>query len=404
MALIAKVYSEINNHLDYFRISNSLNEDVYKRFSELSIFFEFTYPLCLDENEKLANALKNFIFLEIETLSDNKVFENIYVSYHIIVPYVSIRRYQKIEKLEKYVNLIIANKLFPLEAPPHRAMEWDYLLYKLDSNYKVPIPSSSILKQNFQLQYFDREMAYGLTHALFYLMDFGFSNHELPLENLHKLKFQLEALIIKFSEHEDVDLVLELGINYFSLLPFIEIDYSILKIIQYTLDKASFIEFDWNSDVLVKKYYSCFVLGILTALLNYYSNSEKLEKSKLNLLLSALQSTIFINFTDFKSPEYTHDFISSLSIVQSWEFLKKTRIKEFNVELYKKYVEQFDSHKFLTQSILGSLQFLKIRNEHEVLWSDEFEELNLDLIDRQRLKSDFQDKIEKDINYLQSLL
>jgi len=327
MEVLSKIYKEINNNSRYFSVYQNFDIETYKRFSELSIFFELTFDFCGVEYEEDKSTLKKFLISEINSLSENNIFKNIYSSYHIAVPYVSIRKHNKIEKFEKYVKIVSKYKLFPPETPPHRTMEWDYFLYKLDPKYVIPIPQNSILRQDFYPQFFDRDLAYSLTHALFYLMDFGFSTQKPQLVNLEKLKFQLESLIAKFYENNDIDVLLELGINYFSLLPYLELDYDILIILNDALIKTNFIEFNWKTEILEKKYHSFFVLGILTALIKKHLSSTIVSNAKRSMLLSKIKNTIFECVHDVNYRILTEEDIKSLSIMKSWAFLKKIKNK-----------------------------------------------------------------------------
>lgn len=403
MEILTKIYKEINENKNYFSITQTFDIDTYKRFSELSIFFELTSLLCDYTKVEKNSTLGEFLFLEINNIPENIIFKNLYATYHIVVPYVSIRKYKRIEKYEKYLEVVSDNKLFPPETTPHRSMEWDYMLYKLDSNYNVPIPQNSILEQDFYPQFFDRELAYSLTHALFYLTDFGFASRRPQISNFAKLKFQLESLIAKFFENNDIDVLLELGINYFSLLPYLELDYNVLIIINYALYKAKFIEFNWSKEVLEKKHHSFFVLGILVTLIHHHLNNNMISNAKKEALLLKIKNTVFSNEEDDSCLICSKEEIESLSIINSWEIIKKTKNKEFSVELFQNYIDNHDKNPLLTQNILSYLQILKWRNEQNILWTLEFNELNISEVDQLIMKEKYQFKIENEIKYLKTL-
>jgi|GEM_PF-4113835 len=43
MEVLSKIYKEINNNSRYFSVYQNFDIETYKRFSELSIFFELTF-------------------------------------------------------------------------------------------------------------------------------------------------------------------------------------------------------------------------------------------------------------------------------------------------------------------------------------------------------------------------
>jgi hypothetical protein len=402
MMLLHTIYKEISKNLTFFSVKESFDADTCKRLTELAIFFEFTHRTVLKyKNDEVVDILKQHLISEVNSITENRIFGNLYISYHSIVPYVSIRRFHKIDKFEKYLKVIIENKLFPIETPPHRSMEWDYLLYKIDMKEKVEIPDFSVLNQDFFPQFFDRETTYTLTHALFYLTDFGFADGLDLSINVEELKFKIGCLISKFYEEKDMDIMLELGINYFSLLPLIDLDFSVLDIICHGLKQTNFIEFDWNQETLVKKHHTFFVLGILIALLERQIQSPRLDKDTKNGVIAKFCDLLYDTSKKNKTTSEKGDLINWMPIQTSWEILKNLKSKDFDVE---SYISASGDNYFLSKSILSYLDILKQRNDLEILWTKEFEELNASFDDQKRLKKEYGLKLQKSIDYISSKL
>jgi hypothetical protein len=399
MDLLHLIYKEIDKNLTYFSVKEKVNIDTYKRFTELAVFFELTVDNLTSDTEKNTCLLKEHIISEVKSLSPDSILKNVNVSYHIISPYVSIRNHIKIESLEKCLDIVVDNNLFPLETPPHREMEWDYMLYKLGKCSFVKIPNNCILKQDFHLQFIDRELAYAITHALFYTTNFGFANNKPPVKDLGKLKFQLECLIAKFYEENDIDLILELGINYFHLLQFVEIDYNILIIINNCLERTSFIEFEWTKEIINKKYHSFLVLGIFSAVLKTLLISPKVSEAKKTTLKRIIDKTMF-NENKYVKSIKEENLIETMPTIQAWSILKSLKIKNFDKDAYSLYTTKFGKNAYLSEGILSYLQILKQRNELEILWNREFEKLDLNPKAQFILKNDFIVKVNLDIEYL----
>lgn len=400
--LLSNIYREIVKNLLFFSFEHEFTQDRYKRFSELCIFFNYTEKKAKIENHTDYQTLKEYLITETNKISADDVFKNLYTAYHVILPYTFIRKYKKFEHLEKCLDIICDNRFMSSEIPPHRAMEWDYMLYNLGRKTQVIIPKSSILKKTCHLQYIDRDIAYAITHSLFYVTDFGFSLDRPPIKNLKKLKFQLECLIARFYEENDVDLVLELGINYFSLAPHVDINYDILEIIDYCLTKTFFIEFNCNEDTLKKKYHTLFVLGIFYSLLNSLTSNPNTEKNK-DKLVNILSKTVFGN-TETHKNLYSDNYINFKPEIKAWHIIKKLNSKESNKTYYQEYIANFSNNPYLAKEIISYLKILKKRNNANILWNKEFIHLDVSIDEQKKLKSEYKNKIQSDINYYQTCI
>ncbi len=393
MNLVDRIINDLAKNLEFFSIKEDSRQIMFKRFTELTMFMEFYNMRNRTEN---SDKINNFIIKEIENISADEIFSNFHLSYHLVAPYVSIRQYRKINRFEKYLSLITDLKLSRSEVPPHREMEWDYLLYKLGEKTQVSLPVSCILNRRIHLPFLDRGLTYSITHALFYLFDFGFVNNIPSLIDIGKIKFTLECLMVKYYVENDVDIVLELAINYFGLFKFSEVNIELLYLVINLLTKSNFIEQDCDHNFINnEKYHSYLVLGILCCLLQKQINDPQINESKRKKLEKIYINTLFSPQKVFKNKpgnctcfEKTKEFIA-------WELLLKAIYKEVDICKYRNYLNNFGLNKQLDNALIYYIKYFQKRNKMEILWEKEFEHLNLDLKERRNLTNKYSNYLSR---------
>ena len=388
--LFKDILSEISSNLDFFAFRETLNEDTYKRFAELSIMFEHSRACAKSHCPRKEKKIRYFLKEQLQSLSSDRIFHNYYLSFLYILPYISLRKFHKIEHLERCMEIIMGNKLFSTEIPPHRLMEHDFLLYKIGYKKRIPIPQKSILNSNIYAQFLDRNLVYSITHSLFYLSDFGSGDFMPGIKNYEKLEFLLGILIIKAAEEKDIDLLLELAINYFSLSKKTKVDYNLLHIILNVLQNSNFIKFGLNKSELEIKYHTYLVLIIFLVRL------ESILKSNNNLSINERQEIIeFIHKKEFHarvSPQnYKHQ--------DAWIVIKSLNKKNFDFALVKKFYQTWGYCKYLSGEINHYLSHLTQRAKKDIMWRRESREIELTKEQRIDLNNQILEllKLEKDL-------
>lgn len=393
MSLLERILNEVAKNLNFFSIENDFNMERYKKFTELSMYFEIcSSNELLHKNEQL-KLVKDFINEQLNLLTADTMFKNPYLAYHIITPYTHFRKINKIERFEKYLNLICEYEFFPPEVPPHREMEWGFLKYKIGIEQNVKIPKSCILHKKILMTHFDRDHAYALTHALIYASDFGFMKSKPPVKDIAQLKFVLECLMIKFYGEDDIDVLLELGINYFGLFQFEQINCEMLNVIDICLNKDNFIEFDWTTDEVEAKYHSLLLIGILGCQIQMHLQCKNASITKLKKLSTAFENSVFGKLANEAFGCEKDNTITTMKEYQTWKIISSLSKKDFDIQHYRNYLETFDKNLNLEAEIIYYLRILQKRNEGNYLWEREFEFLKLDEQKQEKLKKEYSTKI-----------
>lgn len=396
MNVLQNISNGIKSNLEVFSFENGITEDRYKKFAELSIFFSY----CSSDNFGKDNndSIKKFLLEKIKKIPADDIFKNPYMVFHITMPYVFLRKFEKIHLLESSLKIMFKNNLFSFEVPPHRQMEWNFIKNKMGISNKFRLCNPSILSKNIYVCSVNREIAYAISHSLFYITDFGFCPPPDNLLNIKKLKFQLECLIVKFYKENDLDVVLELSVNYFSLITQIELSFNILSIVDDCITRNSFIEKEYSEKVFIKKYHSLFVIGILFSQLKNHLNNCHLSIDMRKKLEETLNSTVFSDNKIQKEKIKKLDLENSKEFL-AWEALLQLKNKEMNKEAYTKYVDSFGVNYLLELEIISNLKLLKNRNENSLLWDREIEYFKLDKKSRQLLIKEYQNNIELEIKF-----
>lgn len=387
MKLLQKIVNEIAENLPFFSIQNDIHMDQYKKFTELSVLTEYcNLRHCMSGDTHL-ERINRFIFDELNTLSADTVFQNFYLPYHLVCPYLSIRKKTKIDKFEKYIDIITDFGFFSPEALPHREMEWSFFRYKLGLEAEVAIPASCILNKKIYLPHLDRELAYSITHALFYKLDFGFMERKQSLKNIDEIKFIIENLIIKSYLQDDIDILLELCVNYFSLYGYTGLNPEILLIAQDCLIKNNFIRFGWNEKGMTQQvYHSFLVLGILCCLLEKLVKVNGWESEKLK---GIYEKSIFYSEENIEKYQYSDFNVKVFREYKVWQIILDFEEKNIKMENYRDYLEHEGRNEILDSHLAAILDVFLKRNQKGILWEREFEHLNISDDNKKLLQEEY---------------
>ena len=397
MNILENIGNGIMSNLNVFSFEEGITEDRYKKFAELCIFMNYCSPHHFGPNY---NTVKKYLLEKIKTIPADDIFKNPYMVFHIAMPYVFLRRFEKNDLLESALKIMVQNKMFSFEVPPHRQMEWNFIKNKMELSSKIKLGNSSILTSDIYLCAVNREIAYAISHSLFYITDFGFAPPPENLLNVEKLKFQLECLIVKFYKENDLDVVLELCVNYFSLLTQTELNFNILKIADDCIVRNSFIENEYSEPVFIQKYHSLFVIGLLFSQLNNYLSNSVLAIDVKQKLREVVESTVFSGnaIKESENKKLDNNSVEFLA----WEALMQLKEKEMNKEGYNKYISTYGNNSFMEREIISNLKLLKHRNENKMLWDRELEYLKLDRKTQNRLIKEYQHNIESALRFHES--
>jgi len=396
MNVLQNISNGIKSNLEVFSFENGITEDRYKKFAELSIFFSYCSSDYFGKENN--DSIKKFLLEKIEKIPADDIFKNPYMVFHIAMPYVFLRKFEKIPLLESSLKIMLKNKLFSFEVQPHRQMEWNFIKNKMGLSNKFRLSNPSILSKNIYVCSVNRDMAYAISHSLFYITDFGFCSPPDNLLNIKKLKFQLECLIVKFYKENDLDVVLELSVNYFSLITQTELSFNILSIVDDCISRNSFIEKEYSEKAFIKKYHSLFVIGILFSQLYSHLSNSRLSIDVRKKLEEALDSTVFSENKTKKEETKKLDVYNSMEFL-AWEALLQLKNKEMNKEAYTNYVDCFGVNCFLEIEIISNLKLLKNRNENSLLWDREIEYFKLNKESKKLLIKQYQNNIELEIKF-----
>jgi hypothetical protein len=394
MNILQNISNGIKSNIDVFSFDEGITEGRYKKFAELSIFFSY----CSSDNFGKENNIfvQEFLLEKIKKIPADDLFKNPYMVFHIAMPYIFLSKFEKIPLFEASLNIMFKNKMFSFEVPPHRQIEWNFIKYKKRISNKLVLCSSSVLNQNIYLCSVNREIAYAISHSLFYITDFGFSPPPVNLINIKKLKFQLECLIVKFYKQNDLDVVVELAVNYFSLITLTELNFNILNIVDDCITKNSFIEKEYSQKVFIKKYHTLFVIGILFSQINIHLNNFSLPTEVKKKLRKTVDLTIFSANKIISTKKLN---LHSSKEFLAWDALTQFKDKQINCEAYRRYVDSFGINYFLELEIISNLKLLKTRNENSLLWDREMQYFKLDKKSKNRLVTEYQKNIESEISF-----
>ncbi|MET0155914.1 MAG: hypothetical protein ABW189_07435 [Rickettsiales bacterium] len=378
-------------HIDFFSFENKFSQERFKRFAELAIFFHYVSKCPSSRDADGYETIKNALIDNLSMLSPDDVFKNFYTSYHIIMPYVFIRREKAIEGLEKCLDAVCDEEFFSPEIPPHRHMEWSYMLYNADKIRVLPAPPEGILTKGLFLPFVDRDLTYALTHAIFYATDFGFAENPALKESADALAFRVACLAARFKREKDVDVTLELAISFLALYPYVAERIAadawlkgILHIVDRVVLDTHFIptpgEIDADTDgVLQKKYHTLFVLGIFASLLKTRMGEGVIDGTAFSSL------TCVPNADEYASPTILPE---SAALDLAHGVVESLKRKNYSPEPYAAYQKHFGRNPFLEEEIARYLSVFRRRNRDGILWNKEFDALGVSDAQRESLRID----------------
>jgi hypothetical protein len=388
MKLFCNILKEASKNLPFYSIDNGITESKYKRFAELAIMFEYAKKYAENYCPKEEKIIRTFLIQQMKLVSSDRIFKNYYTAYHLILPYISIREFEKISHLESCLEMIANNKMISSEIPPHRKMEWNHMMQKIGNIKEIVIPESSILNKTIHLQYISRELTYAITHALFYISDYGNQKPMVIINDAEKLEFILGTLIAKSALENDVDLLLELTINYISLHHLITIDFDVLYFVYNSLKETKFIEFDLDEEQTLKKYHTMFVLNLLyIQLKNVLVSIETLtsnQKKLINCIIDGETSSV-INFENKK-----HKF------QDSWEIISAFKSKNFKFSSVQQYYKKWEYCHQLSLEVERYINYLEDRTKRGIIWERESRELQLNNAQQLKLDEKLLDLLSKE--------
>jgi hypothetical protein len=392
MTLLNKIIDQIYDNIDFFKIGIPIDLERYKKFTELSVFVEYLNKVSAKVDHPNLEAINKFIFSELNSIDSDIIFNNSYLPYHIIFPYFSIRNKYPIKRYENYLSITAKYKLFPPEIPPHREMEWSHFCLKLNLINNFKAPKNCILNQDNYLANFNRDLSYSFTHALFYIYDFGFANSKPLISNFASIKFQTECLIFKSFEEDDIDILLELFINYFGFYRFHSINLELLDVLDYSILSNQFLNFNWKAENNIDKmYHSNLVLGILCCLFIEMSNSKYISLSKKTKLDRKVKnSSVFgppsksnleIGSDNFNLPEFKE--------YTTWKLIMKSTRKDFAVDDITSFQTKYKLCRHLSMHILRNVNLSNERNKLNILFESEFTRLNLSHYNQDSIRDEY---------------
>jgi hypothetical protein len=385
-------------NLPFFSIEEDHSQERYKRFAELCIFAHYTGRSSRCGSQEHHAAILEFLEAQMEALRVESVFDNLYVAYQVVMPYVFLRERRRIDFLENALLLICEEGLRSPEVPPHRQMEWDYLLRKIGRGSPVRMPPTSILNQSCFISDFDRTLAYALTHSVFYLTDFGFATAVPPLAELDLCAFRIACLAARFCREHDLDVLLELGICYVALYPFVEdraianrLLADVLTLASCGVRHAGLLDANLgvnepDSKTMKRTHHTLMVLGILIALLDVRLCEHGVSSSWVESLWGKGKGM---------SSEQLATTIEALSVTSALSIVEGLRRKSCSGATYACHRDEFGRSELLEREIASSLKILKRRNELEILWRDEYELLGVPRERQQQLKLETDADLER---------
>jgi hypothetical protein len=388
MKLFCNILKEASKNLPFYSIDNGITEHKYKRFAELAIMFDYAKKYAENYCPKEEQIIRMFLIQQMKLVSSDRIFKNYYTAYHLILPYISIREFEKISHLESCLEIIVNNKMISSEIPPHRQMEWNHMMQKIGDIKEIVIPESSILNKTIHLQYISRELTYAITHALFYISDYGNQKPMVIINDAEKLEFILGTLIAKSALENDVDLLLELTINYISLHTLLTIDFDVLYFVYNSLNEVKFIEFNLNEEQTLKKYHTMFVLNLLCIQLkNVLASKETLTNKQKKLMNALLEGEIS---SVIWSKNKRHKF------QDSWEIISALKSKNFKFSSVQQYYKRWEYCPQLSLEVESYINYLEDRTKRGIIWERECTELQLNNSQQLKLDEELLDLLSKE--------
>ncbi|HEU5047629.1 MAG TPA: hypothetical protein VFT64_07290 [Rickettsiales bacterium] len=400
MNVLQSIFKTISENLSFFSFEEEFSQNLYKRFSELAIFMHYA---SMDKDcrsyEGYAETVEH-LAAKMKCITPDDVFKNFYTSYHIIMPYVFIRPHHRIDTLEKTLAIVCDGEFYSSEIPPHRQMEWNLMLYKLGRKKTLQAEKSSILLRNHYLPFVDRDLVYALTHAVFYLTDFGFRQKAPARIDIDGTAFRIACLVARFRAVQDVDVALELIISFLALYPFMQdralaenllVDSCLLA--DALLRETDFLNLmpqgeETMEELLDKKYHTLFVLGMLHALLKCQEAKTPLPQQIKETLL----------FADEATPVPTV-VLDELAPVKASQIIEALKAKAYAKESYHEYRDNFGRSEHLEKEITFYLRILQKRNQEGILWNNEFEFLAVPAEQQAALQVDSHTDLEAKMCY-----
>lgn len=394
MKLISKLFNELINNIEYFKLSDIFEEDNHKRYTELVIFLYYTNYLPKTKSNSSVRRLNELVNNEINKIKPDFIFRNFHFSFSLLMPYLLIRKQKKTSKLEKCLKVVLSQNFTSIEIPPHRELEISYFKNKIYKDTNINLPSNSILNNAIYLPHLNRELTYSYTHTLFYLIDFGFAEAFPKFLNYERIKFQVECLIIKSYKNGDIDILLELAINYFSLKNVTNINPSVLYIIEAALLKTNFIEFNWGKKKIVnEKYHSFLVLGMLCTLLEFQIKTFSMTTYSKKLSQIYYKSLLY-DYVE-KPRKINLDRIEQMKEFKIWDILTSTYSKKIETKVYRDLSKLNTFNEFLVEEILFNMNINLNRNEHNIHWDTEHKLLKLTSNRKLSLKNEYANIINR---------
>ena len=403
MNVLELIFKTISSNLLFFSFEEEFSQGRYKRFAELAIFMHYA---SLDDNSSryaCYEEIRCHLASEMEKVCPDDIFNNYYTAYHIVMPYVFIRSYHRIDELEKSLEIVCDEALFSPELPPHRQMEWDLMLHKLDEKKLLKVQDHSILCRGRLLPFLDRDLVYALTHAVFYLTDFGFSRTAPEGIFIDKILFHTACLIARYYDEQDVDVSMELAISFFALYPFAQDRASadqlfadVMILSERLIYETSFLTLDYphiagETGILEEKYHTLFVLGILCTLLKKLDEEEGLPWK--------ITNSVFLSSNIMEHPQENTLDLENLALVKAWRIIDSLKLKSYSKKLYDEYKSVFGRSQYLEDEITFYVGIMKRRNHHGILWNQEFKLLAVHPEQQRVLRAESEDDLMSKMTY-----
>ena len=345
----------LSENLEFFSIPKGYNQNDLKRFAEFCIFYGIVRDLLKLLYPTHSTRYKQFIIQQLENFDLSVGFSNYYLLYHLLLPYMAVRKDITIDKYEKVLDFFDPTNFISPEIPPFRKEEWNYYFSTPENcNIHVPLDRAPLSRQ-IHLTHIDRDLTYAYTHTMFYRSDYGFKPYsELDLGNVD---FYAGNLMLRFYYQQDLDLLLELTINYISLAhneyrP----DFNVLNLPMSIIIRNDFIDGKISCESLESKYHTYLVLLMLMFQLLDLVRKGGLHDDDISRI------NRFLRF-GFGQEETAYHY--------SWACIQDVMNKKMSLNSYYKYLETWgfnqELHKYLRfyWNLLGNL------NDAGMLWQRE---------------------------------
>jgi hypothetical protein len=140
-------------------------------------------------------------------------------AFYLLMPYLALRSSGYRSTYYEETLRLVHRWGYPAvtEMVPYRVLDCQYFRWKSGSTKREPswepLYKRTTLARAHCIAYLNRDDAYSITHALFYLTDFGNRRLLLPDSERIRIKQIIEALLVHYWRTSDWDLVGELLIN-----------------------------------------------------------------------------------------------------------------------------------------------------------------------------------------------